>query len=229
MVNLNGLLGQLMNAGGDILNQGNRVLDTPGKKLLAGGGAAGLLLTETGRDIAGGALKYGGIAALGALAYRAWQQHQAAEAGQPDAPASAGPTARLSEPPRDSRFVPEDEGGREQLAKLLISAMVTAAKADGRVDEEEQQAIFDHAETLELSPEDQSLLFAELGKPFDIEPVVAGAKTPEVAAEVYAASLVAIGTPSPAERAYLKTLARRLALPDNVVANLHGALGVAGA
>jgi len=218
MVNLNGLLGQLMNSGGEALKKGNQVLDTPGKKLLAGGAGAALLFTGTGRDV----LKYGGVAALGALAYHAWKNHNAGKAQQE---AGAVP-AVLPEPPADSGFVPQDEASREALARLLISAMVTAAKADGIVDEEEQQAMLRHAEALKLTPEEQGLLFAEMGKPFDMEPVVKGADTPEIATEVYAASLVAVGTPSAAESAYLKMLAVRLKLPQDVVTSLHTTLGV---
>lgn len=213
-MSLNALLGQLMRSGGSALRKGNEVLDTPGKKLLAGGAAAGLLFGGGGRI-----LKYGGVAALGAVAYHAWQQYQAGQKG-----GAAAPEA-LPEPPADSNYLPQDEAQREALAKLLIAAMVTAAKADGRIDAEEQQAMIAHAEQLDLTPEEQSLLFAEMGKPFDMEPVVRGAASPEVAAEVYAASLVAVATPSPAERAYLKTLAGRLGLPEPVVESLHETLG----
>ncbi len=220
-MNLNGLLGQLMNSGGQALKQGGKVLDTPGKKLLAGGAGAALLFTDTGR----GALKYGGVAALGALAYHAWQKHNAnkgqGEVGQP----AAAPEA-LPEPPADSGFVPQDEAGRDALAKLLIAAMVTAAKADGTVDEEEQQAMLAHSKAMNLTPEEQGMLFAEMAKPFDMEPVVAGANSPEIATEVYAASVVAVGTPSPAERAYLAMLAQRLNLPEDVVSSLHTTLGL---
>jgi uncharacterized membrane protein YebE (DUF533 family) len=49
---------------------------------------------------------------------------------------------------------------------------------------------------------------------------------PGQAAEVYAASLLAIEVDSPAERAYLGLLAARLGLADELVASLHGAAGV---
>ena len=213
MIDLNGLLGRVLNAGGNIL-------DTPGKKLAAGGIGAGLLFTETGRDIAGAALKYGGIAALGGLAYHAWQKHRAQQDGQqaPDTPAAprALPTS----------FLPAAPAAQESLAKLLVLAMVTAAKADGKVDDDEQGKILAHADQMKLSDEEQSFLFAELGKPFDMEPVVRGANTPEIAAEVYAASVLAVGQPSPAETHYLKRLAQRLQLPEGVVGEIHKALGV---
>jgi len=216
-MSLNALLGQLMNAGGSALKKGNEVLDTPGKKLMAGGAAAGLLMTGGGRSL----MKYGGVAALGALAYHAWQQHQAGKSAS-----SAGAPEALPEPPAGSNYLPEGDAQREALAKLLISAMVTAAKADGEIDAEEQKAMLAHGEDLQLTADEQSLLFAEMGKPFDMEAVVKGVTSPEVAAEVYAASLVAVGRPSPAEEAYLKTLARRLNLPDEVVQSLRDSLGV---
>lgn len=213
MIDLNGLLGRVLNSGGQLL-------DTPGKKLAAGGAGAALLFTETGRDIAGAALKYGGIAALGGLAYYAWQKYRAQQEGTqaPEAPAS----------PRSlpTGFLPSAPAAQESLAKLIVLAMVTAAKADGTVDDDEQGKILAHAGQLKLSDEEQSFLFAELGKPFDMEPVVRGAGTPEIAAEVYAASVLAVGQPSPAEQHYLKRLAQRLQLPDGVVREIHSGLGV---
>ena len=219
MIDLNGLLGRVLNAGGQIL-------DTPGKKLAAGGVGAALLFTETGRDIAGTALKYGGIAALGGLAWHAWQKHKAAQAAGGDAAAQAGPPRALAAPPPlPPSFAPQDPAAQEGLARLIVVAMVTAAKADGAVDSEEQGKILGHAEQLKLSDEEQGFLFAELGRPFDMEPVLQGARTPEVAAEVYAASVIAVGQPSPAEAHYLKRLATRLQLPEGVVGEIHRVLG----
>jgi len=218
MIDLNGLLGRVLNAGGQIL-------DSPGKKLAAGGVGAALLFTETGRDIAGAALKYGGIAALGGLAYHAWQKHKAQQEGQPAAaPAASGGFQRPQALP--AAYVPQEAGAQENLARLIVVAMVTAAKADGTVDADEQGKILGHAEQLRLSDEEQGFLFAEMGKPFDMEPVIRGARTPEIAAEVYAASVLAVGQPSPAEVHYLKRLAQRLQLPDGVVQEIHKGLGV---
>lgn len=226
MIDLNGLLGRVMNGGG-------RLLDTPGKKMLAGGAAAGLLLTDTGRDIAGAALKYGGIAALGGLAYHAWQKHKAGEGGSQQASHGAPEVTEVARsghfapPTEEAAYLPSDAGERESLAKLVIAAMVNAAKADGTVDAEEQGKILGHAEGLQLSDEEQGLLYAEFSRPFDMEPIVQGARTPEIAAELYAASVIAVGTPSPAETHYLKRLAGRLKLPEGVVAEIHRALGAA--
>ncbi|MDQ0475063.1 tellurite resistance TerB family protein [Labrys wisconsinensis] len=252
MLDLNNLLGRVLNAGGQIL-------DTPGKKMAAGGAAAGLLFTETGRDLAGEALKYGGIAALGGLALHAWQRHQSQLAGGPVPasasgtsflPAGAGangggflsgllggpdaaapqsataspPQAVAASPPQAVAASPPQAVEPQPRARLLIAAMVNAAKADGAVDGEEQTAILGQADSLSLSDEERSFLFAEFGKPFDMEPIVRTATTPDLAAEVYAASAVAVGTPSPAETAYLKALASRLQLPEGVTAEIQRAI-----
>ena len=51
------------------------------------------------------------------------------------------------------------------------------------------------------------------------------ARDPIVAAQVYAASLLAIQVDTPAERDYLRGLAQRLGLAPDVVGQLHAALG----
>jgi uncharacterized membrane protein YebE (DUF533 family) len=211
-----------------VLNAGGKILDTPGKKLAAGGVGAALLFTGTGRDIAGAALKYGGIAALGGLAYHAWQKHRAQQQGA-EAPARPLASSLASPQALPSSYAPAEPAAQESLARLLVMAMVTAAKADGTLDADEQGKILGHVEQLKLSDEEQGFLFAEFGKPFDMEPVVQGARTPEIAAEVYAASLLAVGQPSPAESHYLKRLAQRLRLPDGVVSEIHSSLGAQAA
>ena len=55
----------------------------------------------------------------------------------------------------------------------------------------------------------------------------AQASSPELAVQVYAASLLAIEVDTAAERAYLRDLAARLGLDASAVARVHQALGVA--
>ena len=61
----------------------------------------------------------------------------------------------------------------------------------------------------------------ELRKPLDVDAVAQGARTPEQAAEIYVASLLAIDVDNPAERGYLAMLAARLELDEKLVAHLH--------
>ena len=90
----------------------------------AAGLAAGMLLSggKLGK-LAGNTAKLGAMAALGGLAYSAWQNHQNS---RPAAPAPSSPDA----------FIPPaaDVDAQEQLGKTLVRAMISAAKADGRID-----------------------------------------------------------------------------------------------
>jgi uncharacterized membrane protein YebE (DUF533 family) len=75
---------------------------------------------------------------------------------------------------------------------------------------------------LPLSSEDKAFVMDELRAKLDVDAVAAAATTPEEAAELYAASLLAIDVDNAAERGYLCMLAARLKLDDSLVAHLHG-------
>ena len=201
---------------------------------LAGGGgvaagfAASMLMGKSGRKMVGKAAKYGAVAAIGGLAYHAWQKSQQNKQGQaaasPAAPVEAQ-EADFTPAPENSAFLPapSDEAAVDQLGKALVRAMIAAAKADGKVDAEEKEAIFARLNAMDLSAEDKAFVFDELSAPFDINAVVEAADTPEHAAEIYAASLVAIEVDTPAERAYLQMLAARLELDPDLVNEIHKA------
>lgn len=180
----------------------------------AAGLAAGMLLSGGGLGkLAGNAVKIGAVAAVGGLAYNAWQNYQRNQQG--------------GAPAREDAFIPapSDNHGQEELGKSLVRAMIAAAKADGRIDAEEKEAIFSKLETMNLSSEEKAWVFDELSSPLDINAVAARADTPEHATEIYAASLVAITADTAAERAYLDTLATKLKLAPALVAEIHKAAG----
>lgn len=187
---------------------------------LAGSLAALVLGTKTGREIGGDVLKYGGMAAVGALAYKAWRDW---EAGKP-APQGAEPaiaSTPLLPPPSGTPFNPSTESGQQNLARHLLRAMIAAAKADGHVDAQEQARIFGEMDKLPLSSEDKAFVMDELRAKLDVDAVAGSAGTPEEAAEIYAASLLAIDVDNAAERGYLSMLAARLRLDDALVAHLE--------
>lgn len=180
----------------------------------AAGLAAGMLLSGGGLGkLAGNAVKIGAVAAVGGLAYNAWQNYQRNQQG-------------ASSPSQDA-FIPAagDSHGQEELGKSLVRAMIAAAKADGRIDADEKEAIFGKLETMKLSSEEKAWVFDELSAPLDINAVVARADTPEHATEIYAASLVAISADTASERAYLDALAGKLKLAPALVAEIHKAAG----
>lgn len=168
------------------------------------GGALGLLLgNKNVRKMGGGALKYGSVAALGALAYRAygdWQQQQQAATGA--APVSAAPRTVDRLPPPEV----------EVHSRAILCALVAAAKADGHIDERERGLIQNELGRLASDAETRHWLEAELAKPLDPADVARAATTPEIASEMYLASLLAADQQSFMERAYLDELARQLKL-----------------
>lgn len=218
------LLDEILRAGRDLTSQGKgmaeRQLGIPtqgperdaslsamGKGAAIAGALALLLGTGTGRKLTGGALKLGGLAALGGVAYTAyknWQSGQAGAAAEPGTPVGnlTGPAA-------------------EQRSLALLRAMVAAAKADGHVDDEERQRIFAAIERLGLQHSAVQLLEAEINAPLDPALVAAGADSPEAAAEIYLASLTAIDPEHPTERRYLDELARHLHLDAALVTELE--------
>lgn len=182
----------------------------------AAGLAAGMLLSGGGLGkLAGNAVKIGAVAAVGGLAYNAWQNYQKNQQGTP------------SQAPGQDAFIPpaHDSRGQEELGKSLVRAMISAAKADGRIDADEKEAIFAKLETMNLSSEEKAWVFDELSSPLDINAVAARADTQEHATEIYAASLVAITADTAAERAYLDALASKLRLDPALVAEIHKAAG----
>ncbi len=182
----------------------------------AAGGLLGALLGGKGMGgMAGGALKYGGVAALGALALKAYQDYQVKKG----APVSMTPEqfANLS-PDALPHAQPAADGGNFQL--VLIRAMVGAAKADGHVDAQEQQRLFGEVERLGLDSEAKAYVFDLLSQPVDLASITSSVATPEQAAEIYLASRLAIDPDVPAERAYLDALAARLGLPADLRSSL---------
>lgn len=182
----------------------------------AAGLAAGMLLSGGGLGkLVGNVAKAGAVAAIGGLAYSAWQKHQQNQQG-----------GAQSAPERDAFMPPAGAvEEQEQLGKTLVRAMIAAAKADGQIDAEEKQAIFAKLQTMPLSAEEKAFVFDELSSPLDINAVVARADTPAHAAEIYAASLVAMKPDTPTERDYLEALAFKLRLDPGLVAEIHREAG----
>lgn len=212
--------------GGDLLNQ---IMNSGAAGGVFGGALAGsltsLLTGKRGKKLTKSAVKIGGLAAIGGLAYAAYKRYQQqSEANTAGAPAPR-PQVPVSpeESQADSSFLPSaaDTAARDALGLALVRAMIAAAKSDGHIDRQEQQRIFDQINKLDLSSDDKAFLLEELGKPLDIDAIVKLAVSPEVATEIYTASLVAVDADTPAEEAYLQMLAARLGLEPGLVEQIH--------
>lgn len=182
------------------------------------GGVLGILLgNKKFRKMGGKVGAYGGAAALGALGlkvYQDWQSKQGAAAaqGQPVPQPAAQPVLSLPAP------------GIEQHSRVVLSAMIAAAKADGHIGAEERQLMESEVVKLSSDPSDRAWFDAELAKPADPSQVAALATSPELAAEVYLASLLVVDEESFMERAYLDELARNLKLDPSLKADLESRL-----
>jgi uncharacterized membrane protein YebE (DUF533 family) len=101
-----------------------------------------------------------------------------------------------------------DQQVLEQHTELVLKAMINAAKADGRIDEKEVQRIVGKLQEVGADAEDQRYVLTQMQKPLETEKLISAARgQPELAAQIYAASLMAIEVDTSAEKAYLGKLA----------------------
>lgn len=202
---------------GDLLSQGKDFLSSQGGGLALGSLAGLMLGSKSGRKIGKKAVTYGGLALVAGLAYKAYQGYQA---NQQNAPRPHYPSDEPIplEAPKGTAFDPvQQPGGENAFALTLLTAMISAAKADGHVDRDEQERIFAKIDEAGLDSDAKAFLMDELRAPLDLDKVVAGATCPETAAEIYAASRLAIDPDQRAEKAYLQMLAARLDLDPGLV------------
>ena len=182
-----------------------------------------LMGTRQGRQLTGRVAQLGGLAAVAGLAYQAYKNYQAGSA--PEA-AKAGP--EVLPPPTDSGFHPSGAPqGEAEFALTLVRAKIAAAKADGRIDDEERRKIGDRLALLSLDEDAEKFLLEEMAAPLDLDALVAEAKTEEQKVELYTASRLTIDPDTRAERGYLDLLAGRLNLPDELVEHVEASVNAA--
>lgn len=112
-----------------------------------------------------------------------------------------------------------------EQATLLIRAMCNAAKADGEVDQDEQQKIIGRLGN-EVDQAEIDFVNAELNAPLDVA-TFAASVPPDLAATVYTVSVMTIKVDTPEEAQYLRDLAQGLRLNSGAVADIHKELGSA--
>jgi uncharacterized membrane protein YebE (DUF533 family) len=174
----------------------------------AGGVLAMLLGSKRGRGLGGSALKLGSVAAVGALAWKVYQEHQAKQQAQPPAAAAGAPREMPSVPGFAALPAPQVE----LHSQAMLKAMIAAAKADGHMDERERSLVETELGRLDSDPGVRQWVEAELRRPLEPAEVATAAKTPEMAAEIYLASALVVDDTTTMERAYLDELAKQLKL-----------------
>jgi uncharacterized membrane protein YebE (DUF533 family) len=112
------------------------------------------------------------------------------------------------------------------LAELTIKAMVNAAKADGQVDEDEFQKIVGELQGDQLTQAERDFFLNEVRKPMCTEEIIRAVPNRQAAAQIYAASLLAIEVDTPREEAYMQQLASGLGLDSKTVQQIHETLGL---
>lgn len=215
------LLEGLMQAAGQTASRGSKELRW--EQVGAGaavGGALGLLLGNKSRKLGGmgsKAVKYGSVAALGYAAWKIYEQHQQNQKNQGGTtPPAANPWP--AQPQAQAQLAAPE---LELHSRLMLKAMIAAAKADGHVDDRERGLIEAELQRQNAEPSERAWLEQELRRPLDPAEVAAAVQAPEQAAEVYLASVLVADETSFMERAYLDELARQLKLPESLKRDLE--------
>jgi uncharacterized membrane protein YebE (DUF533 family) len=200
----------------EVLGDAGKALGGGNKLALGGLGAlAGSVLGGGGGSVKG-AIGGGVMAMLGALAYSAFKG--TGSSGSEEMPVG------LQQPENQ-----QQEEELEQGAELVLKAMINAAKADGKIDAAEIQRILGKLGEAGADSEARDFVIHEMNKPMDLSGIVAAAKgRPQLAAQIYAASLLAIEVDTSAERQYMQQLAGGLGLPSQVTSHLENTVGLSG-
>ncbi len=182
----------------------------------AASGAIGALvgsLLGGGSGAAKGAVGGGGLAMLASLAMAALKK-----SGQ--TPAEESSTLKeLSKPLKEQNL--------EVDAQIIVKAMINAAKADGKIDKSEIDKIIGKLDDDGLEQKEKDFFISEANKPMDLAAVVLSAgNKPDMAAQIYAASMLAIEVDTAAEQKYMQSLASGLGLDAQVVAYIDRTMGI---
>jgi len=118
---------------------------------------------------------------------------------------------------------PEPSLEQDQQAAVLLRAMVSAAKADGKIDAKEQEKIL--AQLKEAPEEDAEMVRKEVQAPLDLQNVVNNVPN-GMEQQVYLISLLAIDLDSKEEVSYLARLAKGLNISNKLSNQIHDKLGV---
>lgn len=205
----------------DIMGQ---LTDFLGRNKLGAGAALGglgalILGTRTGRSVAVNAAKLGALAVVGGLAYKAYQNYRNGQS--PEASRNIMPEAA----PGGTGF--EADSVSNDAARTYIRGMISAAAADGRLDQDEQQRILGSLQQQGLDREAEEFLANELNNPASVDELVAGVRDEAEALQLYTAARVAIEPDTRGEQEFLYVLSSRLGITEDLRAHIDaGARGM---
>jgi len=190
-------------------------VQNPGLTQAAVIGLAGLVFGRRKSGIGGNLVKLGGLALIGTLAYRAFQQQRKGEPmlaaqGSQATGAQGADAQAVGEIPSTSRFHPTSQ--TEDDAMLFLRAMIAAAASDGHIDDGERARIVKGLSEAGIDPQATSWLEREMASPADVDELSSAVNDPELAAQVYTAARIAIDPDTIQEREFLRQLAEALDL-----------------
>ncbi|MFD2189564.1 tellurite resistance TerB family protein [Pistricoccus aurantiacus] len=219
---LQGLASQLGgNKSSDASKSGGSGFDV---KSLLGGGTLGMLMgSKRGRSMGGKAIKYGAIAGVGMLAWKAWQNYQADQpspARQSDVSLEENQQAAPSSEGRPLEQLDSDQA-KEQRSLEILQAMIMAARADGHIDDAERAQLAEHIESMGADDELQAWVEEQFKAPLDAQALARQADSPQAAREIYLVSVAMIDEQNPMERAWLDQLAEALKLEPKMIKELE--------
>ena len=110
------------------------------------------------------------------------------------------------------------------FALTLVRAMITAAKADGHVDDKERALIQNKIASSGIDQKTASFLMDELNKPVDLDNLVSNVNTDEQKTELYVASRMTLDPDKPDNRQYLDNLMDKLGLPKDLEQHIEQAI-----
>ncbi|MBR2207580.1 MAG: tellurite resistance TerB family protein [Synergistaceae bacterium] len=199
---------------GSLMGAGQSVTQKVGGDNLAAGGIGALLGTLLGgsKSTTTNALGGGMMGLLGMLAYKALRNSGTTSSTMPTSSASSQAMTYTQPSPQQ----------QAKDAEIILTAMIDAAKADGQVDANEINKIMANLQSSGAGQEGVNYVIQKLQGPMETAKIVAAVKgRPELAAQVYSASLMAIEVDTDAERRYLDKLAKAIGLNSNVINNIE--------
>ena len=208
------LLGSLMGGGQSVLSRAGQAMG--GGDNLAATGIGALLGALTGKSSSTTLNSVGGglMGLLGMMAYKALTSPSAK-----DLASSATDAVK--------KYTQQTPQQKSNDAEIILTAMIDAAKSDGQVDSDEVSRIMGNLKNTGVGQEGINFIISKLQAPMETNKILAAVKgRPDLAVQVYSASLMAIEVDTQAEKNYLDKLAKSMGLSAEVVRNIEQMSGV---
>ena len=196
---------------GSLMGAGQTVKQKVGGDNLAAGGIGALLGALMGKSESTTANTLGGgmMGLLGMMAYKALRN-------------SMSGSSNVSAQTQNYDYVQPTSQQQASDAEIILIAMIDAAKSDGQVDATELNKIMSNLQKSGIGQEGVNYVINKLQSPMETSKIISAVKgRPDLAAQVYSASLMAIDVDTEAEKKYLEKLAKAMGLNSAVINNIE--------